>query len=424
MRIAEASLTTGASAADVTAAVLRMTDAYGLSAVHVDVTYTSIVLSYHRGPAADPVTAMRTVRSRSEDVDRLSHVQELIRDIVTERMSAAEARTRFDAIIARPALYRRWVGSVAQGVLAGGVAMLLGASYPVILAAALTSAVVGRLQAELLSRRLPVFFASMAGAAIPTAVALLLVGLRSRGALGMSDQAPSVVVAAGIVALLAGLSVVGAARDAIDGYYVTATARAFEVVVLTMALVAGIVFTLGLGRRVGVATHLVPAGSAAGSPGVQIVAATVIAGAFALAFSAPPRAVASCAAMGAFGWSGYLIAGAWEMAPGSASAVAALLVGLAGHALSVRVRIPWQTISTAGIVALLPGMMVFSGLYQLVQAPSVTDAAAGLLTLVEAAAIGLALAGGVGLGGYLGRAVRLPQDRFADRALRRASRRP
>ena len=50
----------------------------------------------------------------------------------------------------------------------------------------------------------------------------------------------SLVVAAGIVVLLAGMSLVSAAQDAINGFPVTAGARAFELVTLTIGIVVGI----------------------------------------------------------------------------------------------------------------------------------------------------------------------------------------
>ena len=49
MRIADSLLSTGASAAEVTAAVLRIRAVYGLRSVHVDVTFTSISVCHYRG---------------------------------------------------------------------------------------------------------------------------------------------------------------------------------------------------------------------------------------------------------------------------------------------------------------------------------------------------------------------------------------
>ena len=44
LRVGELLLSTGASASDVVATVLRMTSAYDLQAVHVDITYTEAVM--------------------------------------------------------------------------------------------------------------------------------------------------------------------------------------------------------------------------------------------------------------------------------------------------------------------------------------------------------------------------------------------
>ncbi len=66
LRIGESMLALGASAADVTATVLRVADAYGLTSCQVDVTFTSLVVSYDRENAV-PLTAMRTVRPRGMD---------------------------------------------------------------------------------------------------------------------------------------------------------------------------------------------------------------------------------------------------------------------------------------------------------------------------------------------------------------------
>src|SRR5699024_11695739 len=52
--------------------------------------------------------------------------------------------------------------------------------------------------------------------------------------------------------LLSGISFTGASRDAIDGYYVTATARTMEVVMLTLGLAIGISLTLGIAMSIGV----------------------------------------------------------------------------------------------------------------------------------------------------------------------------
>src|SRR4029078_7659313 len=48
LRVGESMMAVGAAAADVTATVLRVAAAYGLISCHVDITYTSITVSYDR----------------------------------------------------------------------------------------------------------------------------------------------------------------------------------------------------------------------------------------------------------------------------------------------------------------------------------------------------------------------------------------
>ena len=98
MRVGETLLSTGASASDVVATVLRLTDAYDLRSVHVDVTFTSISVSYHRGLDADPMTVMRGIKVRSMDLTRLERLPTLVRDI---------AAALLYAILAHPPARRR-----------------------------------------------------------------------------------------------------------------------------------------------------------------------------------------------------------------------------------------------------------------------------------------------------------------------------
>src|SRR5699024_9054341 len=63
---------------------------------------------------------------------------------------------------------------------------------------------------------------------------------------------PSLVVASGIMVLLAGLSVVGAAEDAIAGFPLTSAARSFEVVLSTVGIIIGIGVMLAIAQRLGV----------------------------------------------------------------------------------------------------------------------------------------------------------------------------
>jgi uncharacterized membrane protein YjjP (DUF1212 family) len=210
LRIGEAKMAVGASAADVTATVLRVAAVYGFPRCHVDVTYTSLTVSFERGDAS-PLTMMRIVQVRGLDYNRLYGVTDLARAIGAERLDTEEAHRRLDALVSAPDPYRRRIHALGLAGVAGAVGFQLGGGWLVALVAALTTAAVELIMRALDRRGLPMFFQRAAGAAVATGVAVLLVA-------GDVDVRSSLVVAAGIVALLAGLSLVGAADDAISGF--------------------------------------------------------------------------------------------------------------------------------------------------------------------------------------------------------------
>ncbi len=400
LRAGVAMLSTGAAAADVTATVLMLTRAYGLSAVHVDVTYTSISVSYHRGPYADPITVLRIVRFRVQDYTRLERLRDLIVGLVQDPVTVDEARVRFDAVITAPHPYRRWVVTVAGGVLAAGAAGLLGAGWLIILTSFVTATIAGRAITWLTGAGVSAFFAQCVGAAIPTAVATLVVVAGSLG-LDLAQQvSPSLVVASGIVLLLSGLSIVGAAEDALEGYYVTAGARAFEVVVLSLGIAVGISVVLAVGKRLDYPIAITSQTQLIGNLTIQVLCAAIISVSFAVSSFATGRAVVVAALAGALGWLALAGAEALDFGAVAASAIAALLTGFAARLVSRRLGVSALAVTTAAIVPLLPGRMAYEGISAIVTDPDGNGLATGIPTLLQAFGLGLGLAAGVSLGTY------------------------
>jgi len=421
MRVGETLLSTGASASDVVATVLRLTDAYNLRSVHVDVNFTSISVSYHRGPDADPVTVMRGIKVRSTDLTRLERLQTLVRDIADERVDVDEARVRFDALISAPHPYRRWVVTAALGTVAAAVAALLGGTWLIMVLSFVTTGVVDRAQRWLARRGVAAFFTQAAGGAIPTIVAVALLVAISAGVPGLQRISTSLVVASGVVVMLAGLSVVGAAQDAIDGYYVTAGARGFEVLVLTLGIVVGIGGVLAMAQRSGVSMQFTAHAQLSTNYVVQVLAAMVVSGAFAVSAYAGVRAAFYSTLTGGLAWLAYLAASYVEMGPAVASAFAALVAGFLSQLVASRLQVPALALITAGIVPLLPGLVVYQGLFEIVRSSPGAGLSTGLTTLLGAAGIGMGLAAGVSMGTFLARPLRVGPDRGQRRALRRSA---
>ena len=400
MRAGVAMLSTGAAAADVTGTVLMLTNAYGLRSVHVDVSYTSVTVSYHRGPDADPMTVLRIVRFRVQDYTRLERLRSLIVELVAEPIDPAEARVRVDAVISAPHPYRRWVVTAAGAILAAAVAGLIGGGWLIIGATFVSAAVISRVLDWLGRVGVASFFSQVVGAAIPTIAATLVVVGQSKGVASLQHVSPSLIVASGIVLLLSGLSVVGSGEDALSGYYVTAAARAFEVVVLSLGIATGVTVVLAVGQRLGYPIAITPFTRLTDDLRIQVVCAAIISLAFAIGAYASGRAATLAGLAGAGGW---LALGAIEdlgLGPTTASAGASLIIGFVARLLARRLDVSALAVTTAAIVPMLPGRAVYQGISQVVSEPSGAGINAGLPTLAGAFGQGLALAAGVSLGTY------------------------
>lgn len=405
MRVAETMLTVGASVNDVTLAALRIVKAYGVTPAHVDVTYTSVTVSYGRGPDDDPLTVTRVIRGRTNDSTRLQRLVELT-TAIEDGLPIDQARSQFAEISTAPHPYRRALIVLANGGIAAGVAIVMGASVIVSVAAFLAAILITVTHQELGKRLLPTFFAQALGALIVTAVAIVLNALQNEVE-WIGEVRPSIIVTAGIVVMLAGMSFVGSAQDAIDGYYVTAGARVFEVLLLTLGIVIGITMGLQLGSRLGYGM-LLPASAPANGPlPQQLVGVVIIAGAYALSTYASPRAIALACGMGLIGYSAYL-AGIWaKLGPASSTGLGALASSFLAILIAKKLRVPALTLTTAAIVPLVPGAAIFRGLLQLTEANGSTAAMMnGAGILLGAAGVAVAIAAGVSLGAFFGRPTR------------------
>jgi uncharacterized membrane protein YjjB (DUF3815 family) len=153
---------------------------------------------------------------------------------------------------------------------------------------------------------------------------------------------------------------------------------------------------------------------------VQVLAAMVVSGAFAVSAYAGPRAALFSTLTGGLGWLTYLGAIHVDMGTVAANSLAALVAGFVSQLLASRLRVPALALTMAGIVPLLPGLVVYQGLFEIVRRTSGDGLSTGLTTLLVAAGIGMGLAAGVSMGTYLARPLRAGSDRGERKALRRS----
>lgn len=405
-RIGESMFGVGASAHEVTLAITRVCAAYGMRDVQVDVTYNSITVSFHLSGEVWPETLVRVVRVAAPDHAKLQRVQALVADI-DGGLDLESARTSFRALRRVPFRYQQPVVVVARALLAVGVSIMLGASALIVgltFVAALCAALT---QAGLARARVPLFFSQIAGGVVTTVVAVVVSALGAAGIEPFVGIRPSIIVASGIVLMLAGLTVVGAAQDAIDGFALTAGGRILDLTMQTLGVVIGILVGLELGSVLGFTMGLPDDPAPFGPVLNQFVGAIIIAIAVAVFNGAGIRIILVSALLSAVTIAGYSTMVGLNLHPAAASAIGALLASFIGMLIAVKLHVPSVAVTTAAIVPLVPGVAVFQGLLEMIHSAGSASGVVGIGgSLVDAVVIGIALASGASLGLYLGTPVR------------------
>ena len=398
LRIGELLLASGEAAEDVEAAMLGIAHAYALDRCEPQVTFTLIGISHQPSLVEPPVTADRVVRRRTSDYTRLAAVYKLVADITAEQVTVNDAYRRLAEIRRNRHPYPAWLLSLTTGLLAGAATFLVGgradAKAWLVFVSAFLAAILGDRLASLVARRgLPEFYQFVV-AAMPAGLSGIILSFNDLGLRG------SVVITGGLFALLPGRALVAAVQDGLTGFYITAAARLLEVIYLVAGIVIGVMLILYLG--VGFDAELNPDESLAGIsyPPVQLAAAMVLTLAFAMLLQTDRRSLPLVTLNSMTGWSAYgvLVHNA-GVSPIVATGVAAGLVGLFGQLMSRYRYASALPYVTAAIGPLMPGSAIYLGMLSFAQGHSGN----GLLSISRAAAIALALAIGVNLGGEVAR---------------------
>jgi uncharacterized membrane protein YjjP (DUF1212 family) len=408
LRVGETLMANGAGAADVTATMQALAIHFGLRSAEIDVTFTSLSMSYQSDPDEPPIVMIRQVKQRDIDYEDLTRADLLVRDVLSGQLSLAEARTEAARIASSGHQTPRWVITLATAVMCAGVALMLGGDGRVIAIASLAAILIDRLQLMMSRRRLPTFYLQVVGGGVATLLAVA-------GAAVSSKVDPSLAVTANIIMLLSGIGFMGALQDALSGFYLTASARIIEALLATAGLLAGVSGGLTVADIAGVELGRVEIGRVVELDTLTVMAlgAGIAAAAFAVASYSPWRVVtpiALIAAVAALTSQAVAYAGfdrTW------AAGVAALLIGVVSYGVAGRARVPPLVVVVSAIVPLLPGLSIFRGLSLLTaegDAPT-----QGVLAMVAAGSVALALAAGVILGEYVAQPVKREARRLESR---------
>jgi uncharacterized membrane protein YjjB (DUF3815 family) len=287
--------------------------------------------------------------------------------------------------------------------MGAGIGLLVGGPWLVGLIAAVASMAVDVIQRQLSLRRFPGFYQQVAGGLFAT---LIAVGTAAAGV----HVSPSLVVTAGIIMLLAGINFMGAIQDALTGFPLTAGARILEAVLATAGVIAGVSGGLTLGHVLGVDLgRLEPGATSLSDIPVMTLGAAVAAAAFAFASYAPLRSLAPIALVAATGEATFFVVFDRGLGVAWASATAAVLIGAVSYSVAGRVRVPPLVVVVPAIVPLLPGLSIYRGLSLLAGGED------GIVSIINAAAIAIALAAGVIFGEYLAQPLKREARRLESR---------
>ena len=416
LRIGELLLAGGEGAEDVEAAMFGVAHAYGLDRCEPTVTFTLLSVTYQPSLVDDPVTASRTVRRRGTDYTRLSAVYRLVDDITSEdvEVTLEEAYRRLAEIRRNRHPYPGWALTVAGGALAGAASTLVGGGVIVFLAAAIGAMLGDRLAWFCSGRGLPEFYQFVAAAMPPAAIGVALT-------LAHAGVPASAVITGGLFALIPGRALVAGVQDGLTGYYITASARLLEVGYLVVGIVVGVLMVLYGGVQLDAKLNPDAGLGYASRPVVQILAAMLLALTFAVLLQQEKHTVLAVTLNGGVAWIVYgALADTAGISPVAATAVAAGLVGLFGQLLSRYRYASALPYVTAAIGPLLPGSATYFGLLGFAQG----NLDAGFASLTKAAALALAIAIGVNLGGEIARLfMKVPGAGIVDTTDRRAAKR-
>lgn len=395
----------GAPCADVVSIMLDITRRYCPRRVHVDIASTVITLSQAR-LAAEPLTMIRSATPRALNHSTIQAIRATVADW-HRGVPLEEARRRFDATITSAKSYPWWAFTLSSGAVSAGAAALFTPSLRMLLLTFLVGCLAERVLGFLARRGVPAFFRQAAAALVITLSAGALAALSHQGWAWFPPLNPTAIVVGGIVMLVVGLMFVSAVQDAIDAFYVTAAGRLLQVIMLTSSIVVGILVGMYVSKRFGLGILVQPDPLAMAPWPWQVLSAGLIAGAFAAYCQSTRLAVFWSTLTGIFTWAIFLLMGAWGMSSVPSAAIAASVAGLLGTLISTRLRMSEMALTQAGIVMLVPGLLLYSGLMQVVNyAPSDLRFMQGVSTLFTAVAIGLSIAAGSSFGTMIGRPIK------------------
>ncbi|MBO0594697.1 threonine/serine exporter family protein [Nesterenkonia sp. E16_7] len=384
----------GAGALEVETSILAVTSAFGMKNTDVDITNQSIILNWSP-PGKIPYSRVRVVRSWSANFRALAEVHTLVTDIAFGRITRAEADETLQDILRDPKPYPRWVVATAGALFAGLFASYTGAPLLDASLGFLATLLVLAVTRQLTIWRVPEIFTLAVGGFLATAVALCALTLGA-------PITTSMVVAGGLMILLPSVRIVSAIQDAINAFPITAAGRLVSSLVAFSGLTAGIMVGVVLTGRAGAPELDVTREiMRIYHPGVLTALVFLTAITAAIVQQAPYRLLLPTGAVAALGFGGVAVGELMGFGGWFTPILGATVVGALARVVALRLRAPQLVVAVPAMMFMLPGLIIFRGMYQIAISQSSVNRTAGLYEIFDALIIIMAIAAGIVLGDVL-----------------------
>ncbi|GAB3850171.1 threonine/serine exporter family protein [Nesterenkonia populi] len=392
--LGEALFRYGAGALEVETSIIATTAAFGMKNTDVDITNQSISLNW--APEGKiPYSRVRVVRSWSSNFNALSAVHRLVTDITSGRLTRTEAGQRLTEITREPKPYPRWLVTLCGGIFASFFVSYLGAPIFDAFAGFTATLLILWATRQLAAWRVPEFFTLSAGGFIASAFAMIVFGLDA-------EVTPSMVVAGGLMILLPSVRIVGALQDAINGFPLTSAGRIVSSMMAFAGMTAGIMAAVVLSDMAGIAQEELAQGlERIYHPTVLIVLVFVACSAAAVVEQSRPKLILPTGAVGALGFCGLYAGELVGLGDRFTPVIGGAIVGALGRIVALRLGAPQLVVAVPAMMFMLPGLMVFRGMYQLAIENTTASMLVGLFELFNALVIIMAIAAGIVLGDVL-----------------------
>ena len=391
-------LRAGAPAAVATDSMEAILNAFGVDTYSVDVAYSAVTVSVSMAGKANIISVMHVSEISSEvNYTRLDAIDRVRRSLEqgTASPSLRELTREIDRIANEEKIYTPRMVHYAWAMLSAAVATTMLATPVSAMLSALATLLTVTVVDALDRRDSPVFFKQLIAAFVSTSPIILLYSQQEHLPFDLNT---SQAVAAGIVSLLAGMTLVSGVQDVLMGAPITGLSRVLMAGIATGGMIAGIAASIQAATSLGIILPDLSIGTLTVQQlPPQVIAAAVAGGAAAVIGQARPLGIllSAVTATAAFAASAIMIShGISSLA---VSLVAGAVAGVIAYLLAKLGNLSITSVVIPALAPLLPGLALYRGMYKII----VTGSPDGATLVASALLSAFALAAGSVLGAWL-----------------------